>query len=54
MKALRDKNISREYADCYQGLFDLMHNEHGVILLISEMDEIIKEAKKVTEKIDKL
>lgn len=25
----------------YQELFDLMYNEHGLILLESEMDEII-------------
>jgi hypothetical protein len=30
-----------EIAECYQPLFDLMDKEHGRILTISEMDEII-------------
>ena len=37
--------------DCgkYQGLFNLMANKYDLILIESEMDEIIKEAKKVVE-----
>lgn len=35
----------------YQGLFNLMHNEHGLTLTISEMDEIISESQKVVNKI---
>jgi len=38
-------------ADYYQGLFNLMHNEHGLTLTISEMDEIISESQKVVNKI---
>lgn len=36
-------------AEQYQGLFNLMSKEHGLILTISEMDEIIKEARKVSD-----
>ena len=31
----------------YQSLFDLMANEHGLMLTNSEMDEIVREARKV-------
>lgn len=31
----------------YQHLFDLLANEHGLMLTVSEMDEIIREARKV-------
>ena len=41
--------IQREIAAKYQGLFDLMFNEHEVILLEHQMDEIITEALKVIE-----
>ena len=34
----------------YQGLFNLMSEEHNLLLTISEMDEIIKECKKVINK----
>lgn len=43
-------DIHREKADKYQGLFNLMNNEHGLILTITEMDEIIIEAQKVVNK----
>ena len=31
----------------YQRLFELMHKEHGLILLESEMQEIINECRKI-------
>jgi hypothetical protein len=31
----------------YQNLFNLMYNEHGLILLDSDMDEIIREVQKL-------
>ena len=40
-------NIQQEIAQCYQPLFDIMQQEHGVILTVGEMDEIIKAATKV-------
>lgn len=40
-------NLDKENAEKYQGLFNLMSNEHNLILTISEMNEIIKEAQNV-------
>jgi len=40
-------NSQKETAKKYQGLFDLMSNEHNLILTESEMDSIICEAQKV-------
>lgn len=37
------EDVSKEY----QGLFNLMSREHGLILTIGEMDEIIREAQNV-------
>lgn len=34
-------------AEIYQPLFDLMSKEHGLILTISEMDEILNTASRV-------
>lgn len=45
------KDINKEIADQYQGLFNLMSKEHGITLTISEMDEIITEAKNVVDTI---
>lgn len=42
--------IERNVADEYQGLFNLLSKEHNLILTISEMDEIIREAQKVKSK----
>ncbi len=42
-----------EYAECYQALFDLMYQEHDVILTVSEMDEIIRTSLQVVETINK-
>lgn len=36
--------IKAEIADCYQGLFNHLNQEHGLILTVSEMDDIIKES----------
>jgi len=44
-------DTQRQIADHYQGLFNLMSNEHNLILTISEMDEIIIEAQRVVNKI---
>lgn len=41
-------NVNTAVAAAYQGLFNLMSNEHGLNLTKSEMDEIIKEAQKVS------
>jgi len=41
--------VDTEIAKAYQPLFDLMANEHGKILTISEMDDIISAAEKVIE-----
>jgi hypothetical protein len=40
--------LQKEEASRYQGLFDLMSNEHGLTLTISEMDEIIRESQKIS------
>lgn len=33
--------INTEIADCYQEMFNHFAKEHGIILTVSEMDEII-------------
>lgn len=43
------RDIPREIADKYQGLFDLLNQEHDLILTIEEMDEIILEVQKLVE-----
>jgi hypothetical protein len=45
---------SKELSMCYQPLFDLMREEHGVILSLSELDEIILQSKKVEKLINEL
>ncbi len=42
----------KQIAKCYQPLFDLMSNEHGLTLLVSEMDEIRNAVEDVNEKLD--
>jgi hypothetical protein len=42
----------KEISEAYQGLFNLMMNEHNLILTISEMDDIIHESQKVVEDYD--
>lgn len=44
-------DIQKEVADQYKGLFNLMCNNHDLILTINEMDEIIIEAQKVSNKL---
>ena len=39
----------QQIAEIYQPLFNHMTDEHGIILTVTEMDEIIKLAQKVTE-----
>lgn len=48
------KISQKELAECYQTLFDLMDKEHGKILTVSEMDEIIAASFKVYNTIDNL
>lgn len=50
MKPPTDQQI----ASSYQPLFDLMQDEHGLILLESEMDEIILAARQVVKNVDGL
>jgi len=54
MSVIRTPGFPEEIANCYQGLFDLMDKEHGKVLLISEMDDIINESQKVITKINNL
>ena len=42
-------NIQKEIAEKYQPLFEHMMDEHGLILLCSQMDEIIILAQKVID-----
>lgn len=37
----------------YQGLFDLLYDYHGIICTISEMDDIIYQARMVVESVNK-
>lgn len=37
----------------YQGLFDLMYDYHGITCTISEMDDIIYQARLVVESVNK-
>ena len=48
-----NKEIPAQLAECYQELFNLMCDQHDVILLVSELDEIIKCAARTKEKLDK-
>lgn len=43
------RNIPREIADKYQGLFNLLNQEHDLILTVEEMDEIILEVQKLVK-----
>lgn len=44
----------KETADKYQEFFNFMSQEHDLILTIEEMDEIVFEAQRLIEKINKL
>ncbi len=44
--------VNTEIADKYQKFFNFMSQEHGLILTISEMDEIIHEAQDLVKKFD--
>lgn len=53
MKA--DKNMeTQEHIESYQNLFNHMADEHGLTLLQSEMDEIIRLSKEVVIKYDSI
>lgn len=43
--------IPIEIADKYQEFFNFMMQEHNLILTISEMNEILLEAKKLEDKL---
>lgn len=43
---------TQKHIEAYQELFDLMANEHNLILLQSEMDDIIKASQNVVKKYD--
>lgn len=45
------KSVVREFADKYQEFFNFMNQEHGLILTISEMDEILHESQKLIKKL---
>ncbi len=45
--------VNTEIAKQYQGLFNLLTQEHGLDLTISEMDEIITEAQKIVKEENK-
>ena len=40
-------SVSKETADKYQDFFNFMNQKHGLILTISEMNEILEEAQKL-------
>jgi len=40
-------SVAKETADKYQDFFNFMNQEHGLILTISEMNEILEEAQKL-------
>src|SRR5690625_6405839 len=46
--------INTETADKYQEFFNFMSQEHDLILTTEEMDEIVFEAQRLIEKINKL
>jgi hypothetical protein len=50
----KSNSTIREIADCYQELWNHMNQDHGLILTISEMDDIINESQKVITKINNL
>jgi hypothetical protein len=48
------KLVRLEIADCYQKLFNHMSQEHGLILTIQEMDEIIHLSQQTKEAYNQL
>jgi 5,10-methylenetetrahydrofolate reductase len=48
------KLVPVEIADCYQKLFNHMSQEHGLILTIQEMDEIIHLSQQTKEEYNQL
>jgi len=49
IKHQTEMDINKEVAAKYQVLFDFMDDEYGLVLTISEMDEIIIAAQKVAD-----
>lgn len=43
-------DLEQKQSKVYQNFFNFMNQEHGLILTIQEMDEIIFEAKKIIKK----
>jgi hypothetical protein len=44
--------VSTEIADIYQDFFNFFSQEHNLTLTISEMQEILSEAKKLESKLN--
>lgn len=47
-----DIPTSPKIAEAYQPLFDLMRKEHGLLLLPSELDEVIRTSVRVLKSLD--
>jgi hypothetical protein len=45
------RNIQKEIADKYQDFFNFMSQEHGLILTIEQMDEIVFESDRLVKKL---
>ena len=44
----------KKYAEAYSPLSDLMYDQYGIILLTSEMDDIIRACETVKKNVDSL
>lgn len=42
--------LQNEYQNKYQGIFNLLSKEHNLTLLVTEMDEIIREVNKISSR----
>lgn len=51
MNKIITRNIVKETANVYQDFFNFMSKEHGLILNINEMDEILYQSKKLSDKL---
>ena len=54
MKVKKPTLDRKKIAECYQPLFSHMSDEHGLILTVSEMDEILITCAKVIDSLNKL
>jgi hypothetical protein len=46
--------VNTEIADKYQKFFNFMNQEHGLILRMEEMDEIVFEAQRLVKEFDSI